>query len=143
MLALMGSAPIRESDAYTAWLPAATSSRFGVGRHWTRTDRTAFRAGINREARRTIHRYFADARRADPLYAICEAALRGPLADRPLLTVFGQHNDPLRFQPQWRALFPHARQEVVPSGNHFPMCDAPDAVADWIHAWHTDQVHTP
>lgn len=51
------------------------------------------------------------------------------LADRPLLTIFGQFNDPLRFQPRWKELFPTARQLQVRRGNHFPMCDDPDLVA--------------
>jgi len=141
MLAAMGSGIMREVDAYTGWLPAATSGRFGAGRHWNHADRAAFRAGIDRDGRRAIHRYLADARRADPLYATVETALRGPLADRPLLTIFGQYNDPLRMQPRWKALFPSARQKVVPKGNHFPMCDAPAIVAQWIHQWHTDDIH--
>jgi len=52
------------------------------------------------------HGYFRDASKADAIYAEVDAGLRGPLSDRPLLTVFGQFNDPLRFQPRWRALFP-------------------------------------
>ena len=54
------------------------------------------------------------------------------------LTVFGERNDPLRFQPKWKALFPHARQVVIPGGNHFPMCDDPDVVADSIRSWHRE-----
>jgi haloalkane dehalogenase len=137
MLAVMGSAPIRASDAATGWLPTASSGRFGVGRHWNSADRAAFRAAFDPPSRAAIHRYFADARRADPLYATIEAALAGPLAACPLLTVFGARNDPLRFQPQWRARFPRARQEVVRRGYHFPMCDAPETVAGWIRHWHT------
>jgi pimeloyl-ACP methyl ester carboxylesterase len=141
MLAMMGSGVMRELDALTGWLPAAASGRFGVGRHWNRADRAAFRAGIDREGRRSIHRYLADARRADAVYATVEAALRGPFANRPLLTVFGQYNDPLRLQPRWKAMFPSARQEVVAKGYHFPMCDAPAAVAGWIRQWHATEVH--
>jgi haloalkane dehalogenase len=140
MLAVMGSRVMSEIDAYTGWLPAATASRFGVGRHWNRADRATYRAGIDRDGRRSIHRYLADARRADALYTAVDAALRGPLADRPLLTVFGQYNDPLKLQPRWKALFPAARQEIVPKGNHFPMCDAPEAVAQWIQHWHATHV---
>jgi pimeloyl-ACP methyl ester carboxylesterase len=136
MLAMMGSAPIRGSDALTGWMPAATATRFGVARHWTAADRAAFRAAFDRPARAASHRYFADARRAETVYAAADAALAGPLADRPLLTVFGARNDPLKFQPRWRARFPHARQEVVPRGYHFPMCDAPDAVAGWLRDRH-------
>jgi pimeloyl-ACP methyl ester carboxylesterase len=136
MLAFLGSAPVRGSDA-AGWMPAATSGRFGVGRHWNRAVRVAFRAGFDRPARAAIHHYFADARRADRLYDTSESALTGPLADRPLLTIFGARNDPLKFQPQWLARFPHARQERVTGGYHFPMCDAPDQVAAWIQHWHT------
>jgi pimeloyl-ACP methyl ester carboxylesterase len=136
MLLMMGSPPIRGSDTRTGWFPAATATRFGVARHWTAADRAAFRAAFNRPARAAIHHYFADAHHAGPVYAAAEHALTGSLADRPLLTVFGARNDPLKFQPQWRARFPHARQEVVPRGYHFPMCDAPDTVAGWLRDWH-------
>lgn len=140
MLAIMGSTAIRETDAALGWLPRATSGRFGVGRHWSAADRHAFVAGIDATARRSWHRYFADARRADSLYAAVEAGLRGPLADRPLLTIFGEWNDPLGFQPRWKALFPDARQEVVPRGNHFPMCDDPALVAAVMRDWHDARI---
>jgi haloalkane dehalogenase len=129
MLALMGSAPVREVGAATNVLARITSTSFGVGRHWSRADRAVFRAGIGTPARRAWHAYFRDARGARPLYAEVDSALRGTLASRPLLTIFGQFNDPLRFQPRWKALFPNARQLKVRRGNHFPMCDDPDLVA--------------
>ncbi|UVF78159.1 alpha/beta fold hydrolase [Gordonia mangrovi] len=43
MLWVMGSGFMHESDAWTGWLPAATSTRFGAGSHWSR-DRHAFAA---------------------------------------------------------------------------------------------------
>lgn len=110
-------------------LALSIEARFGAGRHWSRADRAAFRAGIDAPARRAWHAYFRDARRAHALYTDVDAALRGGLADRPLLTIFGQFNDPLRFQPRWKELFPTARQLQVRRGNHFPMCDDPDLVA--------------
>jgi haloalkane dehalogenase len=48
--------------------------------------------------------------------------------------VFGQHNDPLGFQPRWRERLPRARQLEIPGGNHFPMCDDPRLLADGIDA---------
>lgn len=135
MLALMGSAPARASDAAIGWLPRVTATSFGVGRHWDRSDLAVFRAGIDRAARRAWHGYFRDARTADTIYAEVDAGLRGPLSDRPLLTVFGQYNDPLRFQPKWKALFPHAQQVTVRRGNHFPMCDDPSLVASELEAF--------
>jgi pimeloyl-ACP methyl ester carboxylesterase len=135
MLALMGSAPVREVDVATNILARITSTNFGVGRHWGRADREVFRAGIDAPARRAWHAYFRDARGAQALYAEVGAALRGTLADRPLLTIFGQFNDPLRFQPRWKALFPNARQVKVRRGNHFPMCDDPELVASALKSF--------
>ena len=128
MLALMGSAPAGRLDAAIGWLPRLTATGFGVGRHWSRQDLAVFRAGIDKSARRAWHGYFLAARNAD-LYAELDAGLRGPLADRSLLTIFGQFNDPLRFQRRWRDLYPDAHQVKVPRGNHFPMCDDPELVA--------------
>lgn len=129
MLTLMGSAPVRGLDMATGWLPRLTSSSFGAGRQWQSADRAVFRAGIDRSARRAWHDYFRDARLADTVYAEIDAGLRGPLADRPLLTIFGQYNDPLRFQRQWKRLNPNVHQLKVRRGNHFPMGDNPDLVA--------------
>ncbi len=128
-LSFMGGAPMRELDAATGFFAAATSTRFGVGKHWDPETRRVFRRGVDR---RSVHRYFADARRAADVTGAAETALRGPLADRPLLTVFGRRNDYFAFQPAWRERFPDARQEQVEGGNHFPMCDDPTAVARWI-----------
>jgi haloalkane dehalogenase len=129
MLAVVGASPMRELDACTGFLPRVSSTRLGVGRHLTRDDRRVFRAGIDRHARRSFHRYMRSARTSDAVYATVAGALAGPLRDTPVQTVFGERNDPLRFQPQWKRRFPDARQIVVPRGNHFPMCDAPGTVA--------------
>ncbi len=102
-----------------------------------------FRAGIDRSARRAWHGYFRDARAADSLYAEVDGGLRGALADRPLLTIFGQRNDPLRFQPQWKALFPTAQQLTVRRGNHFPMCDDPEMVASAVKSFVHQHVLRP
>jgi pimeloyl-ACP methyl ester carboxylesterase len=63
------------------------------------------------------------------------------IADRPILTVFGQRNDPLHFQPRWRAVGSDVEQVVIPGGYHFPMCDAPQAVANAITDWAERRVH--
>ena len=135
MLALMGSAPARELDVATGYLLRATSTAFGVGRHWGRKDLKIFRAGIDRPARRAWHAYFRDARKADAVYTEVDAGLRGPLSDRPLLTIFGQFNDPLRFQRRWRTLYPNVHQVKVRRGNHFPMCDDPQLVASSLRTF--------
>jgi pimeloyl-ACP methyl ester carboxylesterase len=135
MLTLMGSGAARASDAKFGWLPWLTSTAFGVGRHWSRADLAVFRAGIDPSARRAWHSYFRDARDAANLYAELDAGLRGPLSNRPLLTIFGQFNDPLRFQKRWKTLYPNMRQVKVPWGNHFPMCDDPQLVAAELRAF--------
>jgi haloalkane dehalogenase len=136
-LTLMGSAPANALDSKLGWLPRLTSTAFGGGRHWSREDLTIFRADLDPSARRAWHRYFRDARDADDVYAELESGLRGPLAGRPLLTIFGQFNDPLRFQRTWTALYPDARQIKVPHGNHFPMCDDPQLVASTVKSFVT------
>ena len=129
MLTLMGSAPARRLDAAIGWLPRLTATSFGVSRNWSRSDVAVFRAAIDLSARRAWHGYFRSARDTDDLYTELDAGLRERLADRPLLTIFGQFNDPLRFQKRWRTYYPNAQQVKVPRGNHFPMCDNPELVA--------------
>jgi haloalkane dehalogenase len=140
MLRLMGSAFIREIDVLTGFLPLLTSTAFGIGRHMDELDRRVFLTGVGRSSRRAFHSYMHDALRCDSLYDRVEHALAGPLSRLPLLTIFGERNDPFGFQRRWRQFFPDARQEVVRGGNHFPMCDAPEFVARVIREWYRDRV---
>ena len=140
MLATMGSAPMREFDAWTGMLPRASSTKLGVGRHFTRADRKVFRSGIDRQARRSFHRYMRSARKSRDLFVAIETAVAGPLAAKPVLTIFGEKNDPLGFQPKWKERFPAARQLVIPDGMHFPMCDDPQFVTTALTRWHREQI---
>ena len=139
MLALMGSTAMREFDALTGVLPRITGRAFGAGRHMDERSRAAFLAGIGPQGIRAFHSYMRDARRS-PIFDEVQDALAGPFQRLPLLTIFGERNDPLGFQPQWKRLFPDARQVVVRNGNHFPMCDDPDLVARSIREWHRERV---
>lgn len=132
MLAVMGSRLMLASDVITGWLPRMTSSRFGVGRHLDRRDRKAFRRGMYRGGRASFHRYMRSVRHHD--YQPVDRAVR-LLADRPLLTIFGERNDQLGFQPRWAERFNHVTQVEIPAAQHFPMCDDPDRVASTIRAW--------
>lgn len=140
MLALMGSTVMREIDVLTQLIPRITSSAFGVGLHLDGPGRDAFYAGIDRQGVRAFHGYLRDARTSRTIYQQLDRALAGPFRRLPLLTIFGERNDPLGFQPRWKHLFPNARQIVVSKGNHFPMCDNPDLVAASIREWHRDRV---
>jgi len=140
MLALVGSTPMREFSAWTGILARITSSAFGVGRHMDTSSRQAFYQGIGRQGVRAFHSYLRDARKPLALYEKVERALRGPFSRLPLLTIFGERNDPLGFQPRWKQLYADARQVVVSKGNHFPMCDDPELVAASIREMHHNRV---
>lgn len=140
MLALMGNGAVREFDAMSGILARITATSFGVGRHLDAASRRAFLAGVGRDGLRAFHTYMGDTRKCEDLHGEAQRALTGPFRELPLLTIFGQRNDPLKFQPQWKRLFPDARQVVVAKGNHFPMCDAPDFVAHTIRSWHRERV---
>jgi haloalkane dehalogenase len=135
MLALMGSRPMRRFDAVTKLLPWVTSTKFGMGRNLDETSRRAYHAGLSRTID-AFHVYLGEALHSEALFQEVSRALSGPFRRLPLLTIFGERNDPLKFQPQWKRLFPSARQVVIPKGNHFPMCDDPDRVANAISDWH-------
>jgi haloalkane dehalogenase len=140
MLVLMGSGVMREFNVLTGLIPRISATSFGVGLHLDEPSRKAFRAGIGARGRRAFHAYMRDTRSCDGLYDNISRALDGPLAGVPLLTIFGERNDPFGFQEHWKELFPSARQVVVAKGNHFPMCDAPDLVASAILDWHQNLV---
>lgn len=140
MLGLMGSALVREADAWTGLLTRVTSTSFGIGRQMDAGSRQAFASGVGRQGARAFHAYLRDARKAEAIYRELEDALSGPLGRLPLLTIFGERNDPLRFQRRWKQLFRGARQVVVAKGNHFPMGDDPDLVARTIGEWHRECV---
>lgn len=134
-LRTFGSTIVRELDAFTGWLPRASSTRLGVGRHMSTPSKRAWRAGLsNRAARRVPHRLFADAARNRAVQREAETAILA-FGDRPLLTVFGQFGDYLGFQRQWRRRRPDLTRRTVPRGLHFPMCDDPTAVAHHLREW--------
>jgi len=142
MLAVMGSSLMRRIDLSTGLLSRITSTSFGVGRHLDARSRLAYREGLAL-GMGAFHDYLRDARFSDAIYDEVARALTGPFRSLPLLTIFGERNDPLGFQPHWKRLFPTAQQNVVPKGNHFPMCDDPDLVARTIGEWHRDVVSSP
>ena len=136
MLALMGSVVMREFDAVSKLVPRITKSSFGVGRHFDQASRDAFYRGIGAQGVRSFHAYVADARNFQ-IYEQVDSALTGPFRILPMVTIFGGRNDPLGFQPRWKKLFPNVEQIIVPNGNHFPMCDAPNLVANTIRRLHS------
>lgn len=140
MLGVVGSPPARALGGLSGWLARLSASSFGAGRHWTRSDRRVFLAGLDRPARRNTHRYLNALRRENDILRQVETALSEDLARLPLLTVFGSRNDPFGLAKRWKQFFPAAEQRIVPGGNHYPMGDDPDAVVEWIRRWHAEHV---
>jgi pimeloyl-ACP methyl ester carboxylesterase len=136
MLAIMGSSVMREFDVATGLVPRITATAFGVGRQLDQSDRDVFRAGMNARGIESFHQYMRDALYCEDVYPSVARTLSGSLAKSPLLTIFGQRNDPFGFQACWADAFPHAQGLVVLTGNHFPMCDAPELCAQAIRQWH-------
>ena len=140
MLTVVGSSLARELDVATGLVPRITASKFGMGLRMDASGLQTFKSGIGSDGLRAFHKYMSDARQSDNVYKRSEAALNGPFRHLPLLTIFGEHNDPFHFQQRWKELFPVARQLVISQGNHFPMCDAPEFVAGAIRRWHGESV---
>jgi pimeloyl-ACP methyl ester carboxylesterase len=136
MLAVAGSRLVTEIDVRTRIISRLTASAFGTGRRSERAMRDTVRRTLGSDALRAFHQYMRDARRADAIYEEIASALDGSLRNLPLLTIFGEKNDPFEFQRTWKALFPAAWQVVVRNGNHFPMCDDPDLVAQTLDAFY-------
>jgi haloalkane dehalogenase len=137
MLAVMGNGVVRQLDLATGLLARVTSTTFGVGRHLDATSRRAYQAGLARSMG-AFHDYLREARLSDDIYDEVMRVLSGPFRRLSVLTIFGERNDPLGFQPQWKRLFPHSRQITIPKGHHFPMCDDPEFVTEAIRSWYHD-----
>ena len=136
MLTVMGNPAVREISALTQVVPKLTATSFGVGLHYSEPDRRAFLGGVGARGTRAFHDYMHSASNSARLYECAQRALSVYLSHVPVLTIFGERNDPFGFQRHWKALFPNATQVVVPHGNHFPMCDNPDLVASSIRRWY-------
>ena len=138
MLNLTGSSPMRGLNAGTNLMARATSSRFGVGRHLSEAARKAFVGPFrqSKEPRRRFHLLMRSVHQESEYLARVEEALRTTLNDRPVLTVFGERNDPFRFQARFKDIFSDVTEMMIPKGYHFPMCDDPDGFADAVVEWH-------
>ena len=137
MLRLVSSGPMTGLNVGTNMIPKLSTGSRGIGRHLEESSREAF-LGPYREKgpRRRFHTLMGSAlSETDYLHSL-ELTLRSALSDKPVLTVYGEKNDPFGFQTRFRELFPEAEEMVIPNGNHFPMCDDPSGVANRIREWH-------
>lgn len=141
MLRIMGSRPITAGLGTFRVIPRMARTKAGVGRHFEADDRQAF-FGPYRQRRtsRDFHRTMRSAARSRSSFEKAEAALSGPLRRLPVMTVFGQKNDPFNFEARWKSLFPNATGWVVDGGNHFPMCDDPEGYVTRLRSWHRHNI---
>lgn len=137
MLAVMSSGPMTAFDVATNLIPRMTSTRFGLGANLDPEARRAFLGGFeDKSAARRFHELMGAVATETEFLAEIEGQLRSKLGVLPALTIYGEKNDPFGFQGRFRTYFDDVEEMVIQSGNHFPMADAPDAVADRITAWH-------
>lgn len=143
MLRVVGSGPMTAVGTATNLVPKLTSGKGGVGRHLPAADRAVFLGPYRDPVRR---RRFHTTMRA----ALADHGLRDDLArvvdlfaDRPVLSIFGEKNDPFGFQDRIASMFNDHEAVVVEDGNHFPMCDAPELFTDAVRRWYRSRVEAP
>ncbi len=136
MLAMASRKPITVLDSGTRLIPRLTAGKSGVGLRLTKSGRKAFLGPFRDRLRITrFHSMLRDALQADDLYTRLESATSGVLSSRPVLTIFGEKNDPFDFQERHRATFADHESLVISNGNHFPMMDDPDLFAATVREW--------
>lgn len=141
MLRIMGSRTATLLLGSLRLVPRMTGTKMGVGRHYDEVDRRAFLGPYRRRRfARNFHRAMRSAVRSAAFFDDAGTALRTTLRDVPVLTVFGEKNDPFGFADRWRSMFPDATSWVVAGGNHFPMCDDPHGYVTHVRDWHHDTV---
>lgn len=141
MLRLVASGPVTAFDAITNSIPRLTSTHRGIGRHLDTAERRAFLAGFRaRSARRRFHEMMASPLRETAYLEGVQQGLETVLHDVPALTIYGEKNDPFDLQAKFASRLSNVEEMVVPNGNHFPMCDDPDGVADRIRTWHAQMI---
>lgn len=143
MLAVVGNPVVTATLGTLRVVPRVSSTRFGVGRDLEPSGRRAFLGPYRDRARaRGFHRTMRSAARSAELFEETEHILATELTDRPVLTVFGEHNDPFGFADRWHSLFPDAGSWVVAGGYHFPMCDDAAGLSARLREWHAAEVAT-
>ena len=141
MLGVVGSRALTALGTATNLVPRLTSGRSGVGRHLSDDDKRAFLGPFrDRSRRRRFHTAVRSARTEVGPFAEAQQAAVGPLRHLPVLSIFGEKNDPFGFQPRIAPMFTDHEGIVIEAGNHFPMMDDPDRFADTLGHWHRRKV---
>lgn len=138
MFAAMTSGAVTRFNVATNLIPRLTSGPGGIGRHLDGPARSAFVNGFNdRSARLRFHQLMASVKGdGSQVLGDTRSMLDSGFEGKPALTIYGEKNDQFGFQARIREALPQVEEMVVAKGNHFPMCDDPDGVANRIGAWH-------
>lgn len=141
MLKVVGGPIVTGMNVGTNFVFRLTSTKFGVGRDLDQGGRRAFLGPFRQEGpRRRFHHLMRAAITESDFLSEVEEGLSAVLAEKPLLTIYGEKNDPFGFQARFKEKSPLAWEMVIPGGNHFPMCDDPAGVASRIAEWHETEV---
>jgi haloalkane dehalogenase len=141
MLRVVGSRPVTALDVTTNLIARITSGKAGVGRHLDDAGRAAFRGPFrSRAPRRMFHRLMRSALRDPGFTGQVSKATRTVLNHLPVLSIYGENNDPFGFQDRVAGTWPDHEGIIVEGGNHFPMMDDPALFADSISDWHARKV---
>ena len=136
MLRTISCAPVSAINVATGFVFRLTKTGFGIGRHLEKVARQAFLGPYHsRKRRKRFHQLMGAALAEQDYLSSVERGLRTVLAGKPILTVYGEKNDPFGFQARFREYFSDVSEMVIPGGNHFPMCDDPGGVAERITDW--------
>ncbi len=141
MFRLMGSRTLTALGAATNLIPRLSSGRVGVGRQLDAASRAAFLGPYReRDRRRRFHTTMRSAFEHPEVTRRAERVATTVLRRTPVLTVFGERNDPFGFQARHASVFDDHEGLVIPGGNHFPMADDPERFADAVRDWHHRKV---
>jgi len=137
MMGVISSKPMTAINGATGFIPKLSSGRFGIGRNLDRSARHAFVTPLRQaNSRRRFHDLMGSALTETEFLETIKLGLAESLGSKPVLTVYGERNDPFGFQEEFRKYFSAPTEMVVAKGNHFPMCDDPVGVAKAIQKWH-------
>ncbi|MGI9539797.1 MAG: alpha/beta fold hydrolase, partial [Miltoncostaeaceae bacterium] len=137
MFRIVGSRPFTALDRATNLIPRMSAGKSGVGKHLDEAGRRAFLGPFqDHGVRGRFHTTMRSAFRDRSLTDAAEQAATRIFRERPVLTIFGEKNDPFGFQARHAEVFPDHEGVVVEGGNHFPMMDDPDLFAASLREWH-------
>lgn len=141
MLRIMGGPTMTFLGTTTGIVPRLTRTRFGVGRHLEKRSRRAF-FGPFREfgPRRRFHRLIRSVLGDRGFPQTVESGAVDALSHLPVLSIFGEKNDPFGFQDRIDDIWADHERVVVAGGNHFPMCDDPQVFTRSLREWHRSKV---